>query len=554
MLSFICVRNFKLADVVELELQPGFTVLTGETGAGKSLIVDALGLILGDRANPDTIAKGSDKAEIEAVFTLPLNHPAHGWLMDHDWHSENECIVRRILSRNSSSRGFINGHSCPIQKLRELGLLLVDIHGQHAHQKLLQGSVQRQALDAFAGLKQDIAKLAGIHQNMQQLQTRLHRVSNQSKEDRGEAQLLEFQISELEELAPQAGEMLSIQQEHDKLAHGQDLISGISGIVDDLFDSDHNVLQRLDRHTQDLGSLTQHDIKLKPLTSQLQETSIQLNELSNDLRHMLDGYEFDPRRLQELDERMSKLHSASRKYQVDVDKLPEFLEQCTSRLESLCADDEAIEKLQQELDAAVGEYDKCAARIRSKRQKSAEKLATSVTQQLRELSLTAANFQVTLIDNKGDQRAAWGTESVEFQISTNPGQDPGPVAKVASGGELSRVALAINVVANQASSALTQVYDEVDVGIGGGIAEIVGQKLRDLADEKQVLCVTHLPQVASQGQNHLRVAKQGSTTSSVNVEVLEHASRTDEIARMLGGVEITENTRTHAKEMLEKAG
>ena len=553
MLSYLSVRNFKLADQVELDFNPGFTVLTGETGAGKSLIVDALGLILGDRANPDTISAATDKAEIEAVFAVPEDHQVQHWLLQHELDAHGECVIRRVISRHSSSRGFINGRASPIQKLKELGELLVDIHGQHAHQRLLQPGIQREALDAFVGLRSELRELSELHRQMTELDEKLHRLRNRSQEDRAEAQLLEFQINELLKLAPREGEMPELEQEHRKLAHGRELLEGISSIVDNLIDSENNVLQIIDRHQQQLRELGKHDTGLESAGEQLNEASIVISELATDLRSRLEGYEFDPARLQQLDERIGSLHSAARKYQVKAETLPEFLADCQSRLENLAADDDVINAHEADLAATTSRYEELADLITNQRQRGGKQLQKLVESELHDLSLASARFVVSLIPNRDNERARWGKENVLFEISTNPGMPPGPLSKVASGGELSRTSLSINVVANAASPAMTQVYDEVDVGIGGGVAEIVGQKLRSLGTQRQVLCVTHLPQVASQGESHLRVSKQDNERSTVKVDLLDDESRTDEIARMLGGVEITTQTMDHAREMLRKA-
>lgn len=552
MISFLSVSNFKLAESVEVDFEPGFTVLTGETGAGKSLIVDALGLLLGDRAQGDTIAAGAERAEFQARIELGDGHPAHEWLRERELDADGECVLRRMLSRKSASRAFINGRTVSVQELRELGDLLVDVHGQHEHQHLAARERQRDTLDAFAGIEDEVRELAAAWGRMREARERLERLKHRTEADRERARLLKFQVEELEALAVAPGEEERIQSDYNRLAHAQDLLAGVSGVLDDLAEAESDsISERLGRARHTVDALARHDAALETVAAGLDTLAIEVAELATDLRARLSTYEFDPGELEHLQRRLDQLHGASRKYRVGIGELPELLERFRAELGEIDADDDALDRLQRELADIEADYDRRASAVSNRRAKAGVALGAGVETELADLGMAKARFQVSLVPQ--DTPRAFGRESVEFLISTNPGQEPGPLSRVASGGELSRVALAINMVCNRGSPALTQIYDEVDVGIGGRVAEMVGKKLRALAGGRQVLCVTHLPQVASQGEHHHLVSKLDGDAAGVRVEALDDARRLEEIARMLGGIEITRSTREHAGEMLEKA-
>lgn len=552
MISTLRVSNFKLATLVEIEFEPGFTVLTGETGAGKSLIVDAIGLLLGGRARADTIGTNGDKASIEARLDLPADHPAHNWLSERELAADSECVLRRILTRQSASRAFINGNSVAVQELREIGELLVDIHGQHEHQGLVSRDTQRSMLDSFAKIEQQVDELKGLHATMRDARAHLDKLKNQGESDRDRAQLLEFQIRELRALELDPENDSKLDEKFDRLAHAQELMSGVSGLVDLFLDADDDsISERVGRAVQTVQGLLTHDRNLEPIAEQLDTLSIEISELASDLRQRLPDYEYDPAELAQIEQRLERLHGASRKYAVDINQLGSVLERFETELGELAADDDTIAALEVELANLIKTYDSRAAVISRKRKQAASKLAATVDAQLVDLGMDAAHFTVHLAPR--EERGANGVETAEFQIATNTGQSAGPLSRVASGGELSRVALAINMVCNQDTSALTQIYDEVDVGIGGRVAEMVGKKLHALAKSRQVLCVTHLAQVASQAAHHKVVQKSSLEDTLVTIETLEAGARTEEIARMLGGIEITERTIEHAGEMLSKA-
>lgn len=551
MLAYLRVRHFRLADAVEVEFDPGFTALTGETGAGKSLIIDALGLLLGERASVDSIADGADRADIQAGIALPAEHPAHAWLAERELASDGECLLRRTLSRSSASRAYINGTAVAAAELRELGELLVDVHGQHEHQRLASRDRQRETLDAYAGLTAEVEAMAQAFRRWRDAAERLEKRRNRGEAERERARLLGFQVAELEALALVPGEEETLQADHHRLAHAQDLLAGVSEVLQVLDEADQDSIgERLGRAGHTIAALVRHDDSLASAAGTLDTLAIEVAELAADLRHRLSAYEFDPERFDALQKRLDQLHGASRKYQVAMAELPQLLERLRAERDELADDDAAIAEVEAEVAALEADYRETAADIAAKRKRAGARIGKAVAAQLADLGMAGATFQVRLAPRETPR--ASGTESVEFLIAANPGQSPGPLSKVASGGELSRVALAINMVCNHEAAALTQIYDEVDVGIGGRVAEMVGQKLRALAAKRQVLCVTHLPQVASQAQHQLRVRKAGER-AKVSVEALDDDARQDEIARMLGGIEITDRTLEHAGEMLRKA-
>ena len=552
MIIFLSVRNFKLAEQVDLEFESGFSTLTGETGAGKSLTIDALSLLLGERASPDTIAASADKAEIQGIFQLPSDHPSRKWLMEKAMDEGDECIIRRVLSKKSGSRAFINGSAVTVQDLKSLGSLLVDIHGQHEQQLLVSPERQRVMLDAFAGLQPAVEELTVIFDELSQLQSNYDALMNRSDADRERARLLEFQIEELENLNLEAGEDERLHVDYNMLAHSQDLIHGVAETVDGLFDMDGaNIARMLTQYQQTLTSLSQHDPELTGFATRLDELAIESSELASDLRRKLETYEFDPEKMNEVQLRLDQLHATARKYRVEVNDLVSLLERCVEEFKSIAGDDSTLTKLNEEISFKSAEYERLAKTISSTRCKESKSLGIAVTRELKDLGMKDAVFVIDLMPQ--ENRRAWGKESTQFSISTNPSMQPGALSKVASGGELSRVALAINVVSNKGVPALTQIYDEVDVGVGGGVAEMIGQKLRTVSENKQVLCVTHLAQVASQAQHHKLVNKASGKTG-ISITTLTSDSRRLEIARMLGGIEITERTLEHAAEMLDAAG
>ncbi|MCZ7600477.1 MAG: DNA repair protein RecN [Gammaproteobacteria bacterium] len=474
MISFLSVSNFKLAESVEVDFEPGFTVLTGETGAGKSLIIDALGLLLGDRAQADTIAAGAERAEFRARIELADEHPAHEWLRERELEADGECVLRRTLSRKSASRAFINGRTVSVQELRELGDLLVDVHGQHEHQHLAARERQRDTLDAFAGIEDEVQELAAAWGRMREARERLDRLKNRTEADRERARLLKFQVEELETLAVAPGEDERIQSDYNRLAHAQTCLPESAAFS--TTSPRPNPTASASGSAAPATPSTQCRATTPPSRPWRRGSTtlaIEVAELATDLRARLSTYEFDPGELEHLQRRLDQLHGASRKYRVGIGELPELLERFRAELGEIDADDDALDRLQRELADIEADYDRRASAVSKRRAKAGVALGAGVEAELADLGMAKARFQVSLVPE--DTPRAFGRESVEFLISTNPGREPGPLSRVASGGELSRVALAINMVCNRGSPALTQIYDEVDVGIGGRVAEMVGR-------------------------------------------------------------------------------
>jgi DNA repair protein RecN (Recombination protein N) len=549
-LLHLAIRDFAIVDRLELEFRPGFTALTGETGAGKSILIDALSLALGERSESEQVRSGAERADVTAEFAIDSLPGIGDWLRDQALEGDsNRLLLRRVVDRNGRSRAFINGHAATINQLREAGERLVDIHGQHAHQSLLRPEAQRAVLDAHAGLA-PLAQGAGdAHREWQRLcRARLDHEKNAAARD-AEREQLSSQVEELSRLALAPGEWETIQSEHGRLAHAATLLEGVQEAVDLLSESENAALGALSGVLSRLRPLTEYDGLLRDTIAVLESGEAQLREAAYALRHYADRTELDPRRLDEVELRLEAVHNAARKFRTRPEALPELLTSLRVRLKDLeiTADLEALAMREQ---AARSRYDGLATRLSAERNMAAKKLGREVNAAMKELAMSGGRFEVELRSLLPDGSAA-GNEQVEFLVTTNPGTEPRPLAKVASGGELSRISLAIQVITSRAAAVPTLIFDEVDAGIGGAVAEVVGKKLKTLGKERQVLCVTHLPQVAAQAREQWSVAK-GTESGSARsrVAVLDEKSRIEEIARMLGGVAITATTRKHAAEML----
>jgi DNA repair protein RecN (Recombination protein N) len=550
MLVHLSIRDFAIVDRLELEFRPGFTALTGETGAGKSILIDALSLALGDRAGSEQVLSGAERADVTAEFAIEALPDLGRWLGEQALEGDpNRLLLRRVVDRSGRSRGFVNGHAATINQLREAGERLVDIHGQHAHQSLLKAEVQRVILDAHAGITPLAQEAAAAHREWQRLcRARLDHETHAAARN-VEREQLGWQIEELSRLALAPGEWETIQSEHGRLAHAAGLIEGARDAIDLLSESESAALGALSGVLSRLRPLTEYDAALREPVALLESGEAQLREAAYALRHYVDRVELDPARLREVEQRLEAVHGTSRKLRVRPEALPELLVSLKQRLQDLemTADLEALARQEQ---SARSRYDVLASRLSAERGKAAAKLQREVNAAMKELAMSGGRFEVELRSLLPDGSVA-GNEEVEFLVTTNPGTEPRALAKVASGGELSRISLAIQVITSRAAAVPTLIFDEVDAGIGGAVAEVVGRKLRTLGEERQVLCVTHLPQVAAQAREQWSVAKgteSGGTRS--RVAVLDQKSRIEEIARMLGGVAITATTRKHAAEML----
>ncbi len=555
MLQTLSLRDFVIVDQLELDLSSGFTVLTGETGAGKSILLDALSLALGERADSSQIREGCNRAEISALFRIDPQLIQHfnQWLDEQGFPIDDEgqtLLLKRTVESNGRSRAFVNGSVATLAQLREAGDQLVDIHGQHAHQLLLKGGAQRELLDRHANHMDLVAEVSQLFKTLNESRRKLEQAENAGQDIERERERLEWQLEELSELSPQEGEWASIQGEHARLANGAKIISGCQEAIDVLSDADNSVESILSKASTNMSALAEHDATLSAISEALESAQIQIDEAVHSLNRYLQKLDLDPAHLSEVEERMQALHGAARKYRTEADDLPKLLLDTTERLEALTAS-QNIEALREKVKQEELAYLKQAKQLTQKRNKAALDLGKQVTAAMQDLSMAGGQLEIALQPlNEG---GAHGLEQIEFLVAGHAGSTPRSLAKVASGGELARISLAISVITSKAAFTPTLIFDEVDAGIGGAVAETVGKLLRQLGESHQILCVTHLPQVAAQGNHHLKVSKsqEGDTTLS-QVMPLGRSERVEEVARMLGGATITDTTRRHARELLEQ--
>jgi DNA repair protein RecN (Recombination protein N) len=552
MLRTLTIRDFVIVDTIELEFSNGFTVFTGETGAGKSILIDALQLALGGRGEASMVREGAAKADISADFAL--TPAAAGWLDENEFGSdEGGALLRRVIDNAGRSKSYINGIAATASQLRELGELLVDIHGQHAHQSLLKLDAQRALLDNQVavrdpGASAQVQEVARAYKAWKALARQREEFETNAKNVLLERERLEWQVGELDKLAAKPGEWAEITNEHSRLSHAASLIEGAQEALNALSESEQPILSQLSALNQKLSKLAGVDAGLRAVLDCLEPARIQLQEAVYALNTYVDKVELDPERLSQVDARMDAIHSTARKFRVTPDELPEEHAALKAKLQQL-ADASDVEGLRRQEDQAKAVYMAAANKLSATRAQAAQRLSSQVSEAMQELSMSGGRFVVAL---NPCEPAAYGVEQVEFLVAGHAGVAPRPLAKVASGGELARISLAISVITSNATTVPTLIFDEVDTGIGGGVAEVVGRLLKRLGQGRQVLCVTHLPQVASQANQHFQVAKgttDGGKTVS-RIDVLDNKARVEEVARMLGGIEITETTRKHARELL----
>ena len=547
MLRTLCIRDFVIVDLIELDFAGGFSVLTGETGAGKSILIDALSLALGGRGDASVVRDGAAKADISADFAAPPE--AARWLAENDFaNDEDSVLVRRVIDNAGRSKAFINGSAATATQLRDLGELLVDIHGQHAHQSLLKADAQRLLLDTQGALQDSVKAVNAAYKSWRAVRRQREEFETDAKSVLRERERLEWQVAELEKLAPKPGEWDEVSSEHTRLSHAAGLIDGAQLALNAISESDDRpMLSQLTALNLKLGKLVDIDQSLKPALDLLEPARIQLQEAVYVLNDYLSRLELDPRRLQQIETRLGDLHATARKFHVAPEALPAELESLSAQLRQI-ADASDLDALRAQEETSKAAYLVVAKKLSTLRAKAARGFSDAVTGAMQELSMAGGRFEVSLT---AGEPAAYGLEQIEFLVAGHAGTTPKPLAKVASGGELARIALAISVIASSATATPTLIFDEVDSGIGGGVAEVVGRLLKRLGQARQVLCVTHLPQVASQASQHLQVSKssaEGRTVSRINA--LDSKARVEEIARMLGGLEITATTRKHARELL----
>jgi DNA repair protein RecN (Recombination protein N) len=548
MLAQISISNYTIVSALEMEFSAGMTVITGETGAGKSIMLDALGLCLGDRADSKTVRHGCEKAEITAVFAIGALPTAIDWLQGRDLHTGDECLLRRVVTADGRSRAYINGSASTLQDCAELGALLIDIHSQHAHQSLLRKPVQRDLLDAYAGHQSITRAVEEFASEWLRRQHELALLTGAKDEHTSRIQLLAYQVEELDALGLQKAELGALEQEQNLLANAEDILESAHSALK-LCDSQENdaaqALKLLDGevHTSEAASSAR---------GLLDSARIQLGEARLEIQRHIDGAEVNPERLDAVQKRLESIYDVARKHRVVPEQLTTVHQALVEELRELADGGQRIEQLQQEMEALALQYASEATKLTKKRRAAAKKLVKNATTVLNTLAMEGCLLEIGLTPLKNENPHPHGNEEIEFLISTNPGAPPRPLGKIASGGELSRISLAIGVVTANTATVPSMVFDEVDVGIGGAVAEVVGKLLGTLAERAQILCVTHLAQVAAQGTHHLQVTK---TSSDTSVETalcrLNDEEKIPEIARMLGGVKITPQTLAHAREMLE---
>lgn len=555
MLNHIRIKDFAIIDELEVNLAAGMSVLTGETGAGKSILIDALGLALGDRADAGVVRINCKRAEIAASFNIDKLADVAAWLEENDLDDGDDCLIRRTIAAEGRSKGFINGSPVPMQSLRALGELLIDIHGQHEHQSLLRNDEQRRLLDDFAGHADLLNKLNASYQTWHEANDEYQRLSSAAQDRDAQLDLLRYQVNELDTLEPQAGEYDQINIDHARLANVGQLQTTGHQLLESLEDSEDAAASTLlARAVTALDELRDVDSKLGEFSDSLNGALAEVQEAVSGLRSYLSGLDADPARLQEVETRIGVLLDFARKHHIKPEQLPEKHQSLKNELDSLEHAETRLEGLQEDIANKLVEYNKLAKKLSNSRKKQTALLSKRVTEHMQELGMPGGQFAIELEPRDANTPSPLGLERVVFTVSANPGQPPKALNKVASGGELSRISLAIQVVLANDVHIPTLIFDEVDVGIGGGVAEIVGSRLRALAENRQVLCVTHLPQVAAQAHSHLQVSKtRGTDSTGTGIETLNEAGRGQEIARMLGGVEITKQTLAHAEEMIERA-
>ena len=555
MLTHLQIRDFAIIDAIELELRPGLTVLTGETGAGKSILVDALQLLAGGRAGSEVVRHGAERAEISGTFDLAqAPRELKQWLEGQSLGGGEELIIRRVVASDGRSRAYLNGQSVPLQLLREAGNILIDIHGQHEFQSLMRSAAQRELLDGY-GKHENLASQVGIaHRVWLEILNRTLDLETKARDRDAKLELLRYQVNELNALQLKEGEIASLTEERARLSNRGRLAEGAQSALQQLFESEEGSAHAgVSRALQSLRNLASLDPKIASVVPILEEASIQIKEAARELEHYRESLDMDSARQDEVERRLSAVEELARKNRVKPEELIERTGQLVTELDGLERAELDLAVLKKDLANALDSYRGQAQQLSARRVTAGRALAKDITTRMQTLGMAGGRFQVEVTQDGNADPAQHGIDQIEFRVTANPGQPLRALSKVASGGELSRLSLAVQVSC-AARETRCMVFDEVDSGIGGAIAEIVGRELRSLGSRGQVLCVTHLPQVASQGHHHLRVMKltDGKTTRTSLTE-LSAGDRVEELARMLGGVEVTAKAREHAKEMLKVA-
>ena len=548
MLANITISNYTIVSALDMEFSRGMTVITGETGAGKSIMLDALGLCLGDRADPKAVRHGCERAEITASFDISAIPQAMAWLQERDLSNGDECLLRRVVTADGRSRAYINGSLSTLQDCAELGALLIDIHSQHAHQSLLRKPTQRDLLDAYADHRALTRAVEQHASDWLRKRREIELLAGSKDEHASRMQLLAYQVEELDTLNLQATELGELEREQTLLANAEDILSTAHralALCEEQASGTHQALSLLDAGVH----VTTAAANAREL---LDSAAIALQEARDELQRHIDSVEVNPRRLAEVQQRLESIYDIARKHRVLPEQLADLHLRLHEELQGLADGGQRVAQLEADMAELARRYATDAAQLGKQRRSAAKKLVKNTSAVLASLAMAGCQFEIALTPLKSTDPHPHGSEDIEFLISTNPGAPPRPLGKIASGGELSRISLAIAVVAADTTTAPSMVFDEVDVGIGGAVAEVVGKLLHTLAQRAQVLCVTHLAQVAAQGTHHLQVSKSSSGTSvETRLQRLEKEEKVQEIARMLGGVKITPQTLAHAREMLE---
>lgn len=551
MLSRIEIRNFAIIQSLDLDWSQGMTVITGETGAGKSIVIDALGITLGERTDSAVVYPGAKQAEVTAIFELSDDSAASKWLKDNELEEEGECILRRVVAKEGRSKCFINGRSATQSQLKAIGSLLVDIHGQHAHQTLLKTKEQMNLLDRYANHPELIEAVREASNKIKQIEKRKLELEEEKQARDAKRELLVYQVEELENANPEQSVLDSLEVEHKKAATSQDRLQlaqeGFEWLASD---ENQSAISNLSKAIEQVSNLKSLDANLNNLLETLIQAEGLLQEAKSELGNYQESLDCDPEKLYELDQQLGQFHDLARKHHVSLEQLPAHFETLQLELEQLHADESELAEIETQFESAVDNYSKKAKKLTSSRIKIAKQLQKLVTESIQELAMEGGKLEIAINSIDG-LYSSTGAETIEFLVSANPGQPLQPLSKVASGGELSRISLSIAVVTAEQQLVPVLIFDEVDVGIGGGTAEVVGRLLNQLAKQRQVICVTHQPQVASCGDNHLVASKTKlANSTSTKMTLLSDAERIEEVGRMLGGINISEKTLSHAKEML----
>lgn len=552
MLKHLSISNLAVIENVELSFREGLTVLTGETGAGKSILIDALGLVLGDRADTSIIRTGCARTEIGAMFDVGGNDQLLRILDEQSISAaDNELLLRRIISKDGRSRAYINTTTVPLQLLRDVGAFLVDIHGQHGNQGLLKRDGQRELLDGFGDYDDILERVSCAFEKWDGVTRELHSLTEAAGESGAQQSLLKYQVEELEGLGLEEDEVERLEKEYKRLVNINSLLETTQQSLNSLYEGEQSVNDRINNAKKELAALERFDARLADITGLLENATIHITEAADELRAYLHNLEQDPARLHQVEQRLGQLHDIARKHRVEPQLLFSHFQSLREKLDGLEQNRERTSELEQEQLMALEEYRAAADQLGECRRKCATLMAADISGRIRAMGMPESTFQINVTPGPDLKPRRTGNNQVEFLVSVNPGQAVLPLRKVASGGELSRISLAIQAGINLDSEVTTMIFDEVDAGIAGGIAEIVGKLLYQLGTERQILCVTHLPQVASQGDNHIRVTKTSDKkTTRTLVHELDKDERVEEIARMLGGIRISQQSRNHAREML----